>query len=69
MVSLDPERLKISNRSAVSLPLPSCLSKISLVIGADVTNEHARASLLALALQEREQVGIDLVRINSAHAV
>jgi hypothetical protein len=31
-----------------------------LNLGADLTNEHARASLLASGLQEREQVGIDL---------
>jgi hypothetical protein len=40
-----------------------------VIISADLTNEHARASLLALGLQEREQVGIDLVRMNSAHTV
>jgi hypothetical protein len=39
----------------------------TVIIDADLTNEQARASLLVLGLQERKQVGIDLVRINSAH--
>jgi hypothetical protein len=40
-----------------------------VILGAALTNEHARTRLLGLDLQEREQVGIDLVRINGAHTV
>jgi hypothetical protein len=38
-------------------------------IGAALTNEHAPTSLIALGPQEREQVGIDPVRMSSAHTV
>ena len=53
--------------NAEPVDAPLLMANRTVIIDADLTNEQARASLLVLGLQERKQVGIDLVRINSAH--